>query len=142
MGEVLLVAGGDHDRRAVARPDVGEGEQDVDLAAVPPLIEEVVQRSQRVLAGARVHCHEAAGPPQHGRGRVEAQTLEVVAVLLAAVTPHALDPGRMIDQPLERLARLDDWSRTTRPRRCPTRAGSSPTTRAGPGREAPSPTPR
>jgi hypothetical protein len=48
----------------------------------------------------------AAGRPDRGDRLIDEQALDV-AVLLAAVPPHVVDPRWVIDQPFERLARLD-----------------------------------
>jgi hypothetical protein len=104
--EVGLVAAGDDHGRPVVGADVGEGHDHVDLTATEDAVGVAVGAPDGALVAAGVDRVVAAGRPDRGDGLIDEQPFDVAA-LLAAVAPHVVDPGGVVDQALEGLARLD-----------------------------------
>lgn len=103
------MAPGHHHRRAVARPDVRQREQDVDLAAAERPARVPVLAAHRAPVPARVQAEEAAAAAYRGEALVDEQPLRLgVGVGLPAVAADQVDPGRVVDELFERLSSFDD----------------------------------
>ena len=100
VGEVRLVAAGHDHRRTVTRPDVGEGDEDVELSAAEPPVAHRELRPDRRVVAAGVSRVMAAGGANRGDVLVDRDALHVRA-LLAGVATSVVDPGRMIDEHVE-----------------------------------------
>jgi len=106
MGEVGLVAAGNDHGRPIARPHVGQRQDEVDLPAAEHAVVVVVCPAQRALVAARMHRVVPARPADGSDALVDEQARDV-RFLLAAVMAQVMDPARVIEQPLERRAGLD-----------------------------------
>ena len=138
MGEVRLMAAGDHHRRPVPFADVGQGEDDVALPAAEHAVLEAIGPAQRALVAAGVDGVVPAGAADRGDGFVNKQALHI-GVLLPAIAADMAEPAGMVNQRLERGARPQrSYAAQSRSRRCNRAAGRCPTTASAPAGGKPS----
>ena len=101
--KVGLVAAGDHHGAPIARADVGERHQHIDLAVhkVPVVIPELVALT--AVMAARMDADRLAGSAQVGKVLVdeEGAVVKIEGAFAADKEFDLLDPGRMIDQIFE-----------------------------------------
>src|SRR6185312_6496509 len=97
-----MAAGDDH-RRAVAGADVRQSQDDVALAAAEDAVLIQIASPEGAPVAAGVDRVVPAGASNRGDAFVDEQPLDV-RLLLAAVVAYVVNPARMVNQPLERLA--------------------------------------
>ena len=107
MIEIRLVAAGDDHCAAIAGADVGEGEEDIDLAAAEEPVHDAILVADDCVLATGVDGEETARAPDGGEAFVDEKSADV-RVAFAAIAEQAIDPCGMIDQLLEGGAGLDN----------------------------------
>jgi len=106
MLEIRFVTAGNHHRRAVARPDLAERHQNIDLPAMKLPVVKPELRPFGALVSARMDPDRFTGTPQIGEGFIDEKgaMVRIERFLAAHECFDFFDPSRVIDQGLEGLA--------------------------------------
>ena len=107
MIEVCLMAARDDHCAAIPGADVSEREQNVHLAAAERPVDHTELIPDDTFLPAGVKRKKAPGIPHGCKAFIDKEAMHIRAIL-AAITLHAIDPGGVIDQILERRSRLND----------------------------------
>ena len=108
VDEIGLVRTGDDHGRAIARPDVGMGDQHVDLRTVETAVVVAELHALAAVVPAGVQRDRLAGPADREEVLVDEQRpVVVIKRFLPADEPqHVVDVVRVVDHPLKRPAQL------------------------------------
>ena len=105
MGKVALVTARDHHGRPVLRPDIGDGDDDINLPTAEDFIGVEITATQSTLIAARVDGVMTPRAPNRGDAFVDKEPLDI-GILFATVTAQVVDPTGMIDQLFKRTPGL------------------------------------
>src|SRR5262245_16946490 len=100
-----MAAGDDHGR-AVAGANIGQRDDDVALPAAEDTVGVQIATTQRTPIATGMHGMVPPRVADGGDALVNEQALDV-ALFFATVMAHIVDPTRIVDQTLERLAGFD-----------------------------------